>query len=207
MISCKNSCIVSLRAKSLLALMILATIPLRADDGAASIAVGGVVVMNREPRITMAKEVLLISASKVTVDYDFRNDSDEDITTAVAFPIPDYDHDLAREARGASQRGFDDFQLRIDGAATRYLVEARAFLKDTEYTDLLTTMHVDIASFDHAPEADNSPDIQRLKPAQRKPLEDLGLIDQNGGGASLEGKEEVLLATDLYRAQDRSHPS
>ncbi len=165
----------------MLPLMILATAPLRAGDGAASIAMGGLVVMNREPRITMAKEVLQISVSEVIVDYDFRNDSDEDITTTVAFPIPDYDHDLARESRGASQRGFDDFLLRIDGAETRYSVEARAFLKDTEYTHLLTTMHVDIASFGHAPEADHSLDILRLAPAQRKELENLGLIDPDGG--------------------------
>ena len=92
----------------------------------------------------MAKEVLQISESKVIVDYDFRNESGEEITTEVAFPIPDYDHDLAREGREPSQRGFDDFQLWTDGIATRYLVEARAFLKDVEYTNLLTGMHVDI---------------------------------------------------------------
>src|SRR6267143_1049025 len=102
----------SFRAKVLL-LMVLLPIHVHADDGAASIAAGGVVVMKRERRIAMAKEVLQISATKVIVDYDFRNDSDEDITTAVAFPIPDYDHDLDREARGASQRGFDNFQLWI----------------------------------------------------------------------------------------------
>jgi hypothetical protein len=60
-----------------------------ADDGAASIAAGGI-VMTRESRITMAKEVLFISESKVVVDYDFRNDTDADITTEIAFPIPDF---------------------------------------------------------------------------------------------------------------------
>ncbi len=47
-----------------------------ADDDAASIAAGGIVVMKHEPRIVMAKEVLNISPKKVIVDYDFRNDSD-----------------------------------------------------------------------------------------------------------------------------------
>jgi hypothetical protein len=60
--------------------------PLRADDGAASIAAGGLVLMKREPRIVMAKEVLRISAKSVLVDYDFRNDSDEDITLLVEKP-------------------------------------------------------------------------------------------------------------------------
>ena len=179
--SCKNSRIVRLRAKSLLPLLILAAIPLRADDGAASVAAGGVVVMNREPRVTMAKEVLQISASKVIADYDFRNDSNEDIRTEVAFPIPDYDHDLARERVEPSQLGFDDFQLWINATPTRYLVEARAFLKDIEYTKLLHSMHIDIPTFGHATLDGNSLDIQTLAPAQRKQLEAAGLVNQDGG--------------------------
>ena len=45
----------------LLPLMIMGATQLYADDGAASIAAGGIVVMKRETRITMAKEVLQIS--------------------------------------------------------------------------------------------------------------------------------------------------
>jgi hypothetical protein len=65
---------------------------LRADDGAASIAAGGIVMVH-EPRITMQKEVLRISESKVQVDYEFRNDTASDITTEVAFPVPAYSLD------------------------------------------------------------------------------------------------------------------
>lgn len=154
--------------------MVLASVYLSADDGAASIAAGGLVVMKREPRITMAKEVLRISVSKVIVDYDFRNDSDLDITTEVAFPIPDYDHDLDRTGQEA---GFDDFQLWVNGVPAHYQVEARAFLKDREYTQLLTDMHVDIASLAHAPLGKVGEDIKRLTSAQRKQLADAGLID------------------------------
>src|SRR3974390_1825434 len=116
----------SLRAKFLVPMMILGATHLRADDGAASIAAGGIVVMRHEPRITMAKEVLQISAKKVIVDYDFRNNSDQDITTEVAFPIPDYEFDLGRTG---SQQGFDDFELSIDNVPAHYLVEARALVK------------------------------------------------------------------------------
>jgi len=59
------------------------------DDSAASIAPGGLVA-RRERRIVMAKKVLRISPEKVVVDYDFRNDTDQDVTTEVAFPIPPY---------------------------------------------------------------------------------------------------------------------
>jgi hypothetical protein len=41
-----------------------------ADDGAASIAAGGL-VFTRETRIVMAKEVLTISEKKIVVDYEF----------------------------------------------------------------------------------------------------------------------------------------
>jgi hypothetical protein len=166
------------RAKVLLLNAIL-PFCLRADDGAASIAAGGIVVMMREPRIAMAKEVLQISTTKVIVDYDFRNDSDEDITTVVAFPIPDYDHDLSREGR-LSKSGFEDFRLWVDGAVTAYRVEARAFLGNTEYTDLLTGMHVDVASFGHA-RFGPSPEVQRLTSAEQRRLENSGLVDPDGG--------------------------
>jgi hypothetical protein len=36
----------------------------------------------------MEKERLTIGESKVTVEYEFLNDTDKNITTEVAFPIP-----------------------------------------------------------------------------------------------------------------------
>lgn len=65
----------------------------RSDDSAAAIAAGGL-VSRRESRIVMAKEVLKISPTKIVVDYDFRNDSDQDVTTEVAFPIPPYKNEF-----------------------------------------------------------------------------------------------------------------
>jgi Domain of unknown function (DUF4424) len=168
---------------SLLALIVSATVLLRADDGAASIAAGGVVVMRREPRISMAQEVLQISSSKVLVDYDFRNDSDQDITTEVAFPIPKYG--LGDDECDRARLAFDDFKLWIDGTPARYQIEARAFLKETEHTRLLTRMHVDIATFGYAPSSvscgpiPQNRDIQRLTADQRRKLERAGLVDEH----------------------------
>jgi hypothetical protein len=167
---------------SLLSALVASSSPLRADDGAASIAAGGVVIMSREPRITMAKEVLRISSSKVVVDYDFRNDSDDDITIEVAFPIPDYD--LSMDEADPSRQGFTDFWLRVDGQPTKYSVESRAYLKGRDCTRLLDEMHVDVASFGHATSNGDSPDIQRLSAVQRKELERLGLIDHDFVGAN-----------------------
>jgi hypothetical protein len=53
---------------------VLFLIPVRAyaDDGAASIAAGGL-VMEHEPRITMQKEVLRISADSICPDPKLRS--------------------------------------------------------------------------------------------------------------------------------------
>src|SRR5437879_637403 len=107
----------------LLLLPLLNSPAVLADDGAASIAAGGI-VMIREPGITMHKEVLRISAQKVSVDYEFRNDTDADITTEVAFPIPAYS--LEGDYELISRMGFDDFRLKVEGVPTHFNVETKA---------------------------------------------------------------------------------
>jgi hypothetical protein len=60
-----------------------------ANDSAASTAAGGI-QLRREANISMEKERLTISQDKVKVEYEFLNQTDNDITTEVAFPIPPY---------------------------------------------------------------------------------------------------------------------
>jgi hypothetical protein len=146
-----------------------------ADDGAASIAAGGI-VMTREPRITMAKEVLFISASKVKVDYDFRNDADTDITTEVAFPIPSYRLDFVKYS--IKEQGFEDFKLLVDGKPVQFNVEVKAMLGQRDVTGTLKVYGIDVATFGHFDEDHNqSRDIRRLSAAQRAALVRAGLLD------------------------------
>jgi len=63
----------------LLALLLL-PLPLGANDSAASVAVGEL-IMTSEPSISMESERLTLSLSKITVEYEFLNESDKDITT------------------------------------------------------------------------------------------------------------------------------
>lgn len=135
--------------RSLLAaiLLILTTPALYADDGAASIAAGGLVLMRREPRITMAKEVLEISPQLVRVDYDFRNDSDAVITTEVAFPIPAYK--FGDDGDTVGDPSFHHFKLYVNGKALSYQVESRAYVGKRDVTDLLHREHIDISTFGH----------------------------------------------------------
>jgi hypothetical protein len=66
--------------------------------------------MKRERRITIGTEALKISETTVIVDYyDFRNNTDQDITTEFAFPIPTYRLDWNEYSMRAV--GFDVFTL------------------------------------------------------------------------------------------------
>ncbi len=151
-------------------LLLLAASPLAADDGASSISVGGLVAA-REPRITMAKEVLVISLNKVVVDYDFRNDTDAPVTTEIAFPIPAFD--LNPDTADAAHAGFDDFKLSINGQPYAFQTEIKAVVKGKDISSMLRADGVDIASFGHADgevDSGESRDLKKLTPAQRQAL-------------------------------------
>lgn len=151
-----------------------APIPGLADDSAAAIAAGGLVPRN-ETRIVMAKEVLRIGLKKVVVDYDFRNDTNEDVTTEGAFPIPPYKNE-AEEANPAGQ-SFKSFQLWVEGKPIQYVMEAKATIGDKDVSSILEADHIDIPSFGHYGKGKKggAPDFERLPLFERQRLAKLGL--------------------------------
>jgi Domain of unknown function (DUF4424) len=158
--------------------------PARGDDSAAAIAAGGL-VPRRETRIVMAKEVLQISSTKIVVDYDFRNDSDQDVTTEVAFPIPPYENDWVEQEVKA--QSFADFRLWINNAPAKFQSEAKAFLKGKDVTSTLLADRIDVASFGHFEDAVGADhvsrnrllDIERLPKTEQERLYTLGLFDSD----------------------------
>jgi len=163
-----------------LALLALA-LPSRADDSAASVSTGGI-ILTREARITMAKEVLVISLAKITVDYDFRNDTDQNITTEVAFPVPPYN--AGEDFTASGMRPFDDFKLWVEGKPEKYEVESKAMLNGHDYTSLLTKLGVDVPSLGHYVSGDTLivHDYDKLSKVNKEQLIRLGLIDADGNG-------------------------
>jgi len=59
-----------------------------ANDTSAELKTGGLVFV-RSDAIEMEEEDLFISTEEITVDYVFRNRTDEDVRSIVAFPMPD----------------------------------------------------------------------------------------------------------------------
>lgn len=161
------------RPAALLALFLLPA-SLRANDGAASVAAGGL-RLQAERRVAMITEHLFISQEKVQVDYDFLNQSDHEVVTEVAFPIPEYG--LGPEF---SYHPFDRFSVRLDGAAVPYKVEIQAWADGRNLTRLLRSLGVDIESFaliQYAPEATRFPSqLQHLGAAALGTLRRAGAI-------------------------------
>lgn len=151
--------------------------PLCANDSAASTAAGGI-QLKREARIEMAKERLTIGTSKVIVEYEFRNDTDAEIATDIAFPIPPYAYEY--DDPGAP-RGFDDFKLWVDDKPVKYATEIHATVKGKDLTDALAKYKIDINSFGHVSDKSGDPistDVSKLSPAAHAELRTLGLIEK-----------------------------
>jgi hypothetical protein len=138
-----------------------------ANDSAASVAAGGL-QLTREPRISMDKERLTIGVNRVRVEYEFRNPTNQDVTTEIAFPIPDYKWDGDEEE---GRRSFDDFQLWVEGEPQQFTIDERALLNGVDHTAVLGATGIDIASFDKE---------ERLSTQQRSQLAKLGLMDPEG---------------------------
>ena len=111
------------------------------NDGAAEIALGGI-RLKQERRVALVKERLFISKKKVRVEYEFVNESDSEVATEIAFPIPDYHLDL-----GNGWSPIEDFKVWVNGVDYPYQTEARALVGGKEVTSLLNETGVHIASF------------------------------------------------------------
>lgn len=102
-------------------------VPAQANDSVAELGTGGL-VLSRSDSIAMESEDLFLSRDKVTVDYVFRNGSDKDIDTVVAFPMPDIEgnpNEVPSIPDG--QDNFLDFEATMDGKPLTPQLEQRVF--------------------------------------------------------------------------------
>ncbi|WP_246765241.1 DUF4424 domain-containing protein [Aminobacter sp. SR38] len=102
--------------------------PASANDTTAQLGAGGLII-GRSDQIAMESEDLFISPEKVTVDYVFRNNSDKDVETLVAFPMPDIEGspyanvDIPVDASD----NFLGFSVSIDGQEVKPELQHSAF--------------------------------------------------------------------------------
>jgi hypothetical protein len=151
-----------------------------ADDSSAALSAGGV-VLTQATDIRMAKEDLYVSPDKVRIHFEFANDSKSDISTVVAFPLPDIDASrFYEEPLGdmtADPVNFVGFTITADGKRITPQVEQRAFFKGRDVTATLNALHIPVNVISQT----NIQMMNKLKPEQAKALEKAGLT-VNGDG-------------------------
>lgn len=159
-----------------------------ANDSAASLAAGGLVVLEQTDRVAMAAERLTISPDGIDILYHFVSTTGQPETLHVAFPLPQVT--LASSLHGAwtvessDPVNFVDFRLTIDGRPVVPAVQQRAYAPDgRDVTDLLTELDLPLVSFVDPPGEDSL--WERLEGADssglRKQLTQAGLVDEWGG--------------------------
>jgi hypothetical protein len=133
----------------------------RANDSSAETAAGGLQLRN-EPRITMIKERLYIGKQfvgevqsnlpnrenkyKVIVEYEFLNESKADVTTEVAFPLPEFNYRY--EDLGGDRR-IRGFRVWVEGKTVAYSTDMQAKANGKNVTAILRKAGIEIISFGH----------------------------------------------------------
>jgi hypothetical protein len=164
----------------------LAADSVSAQDGmsAVSIAVGGL-APSRETPVAIAKEVLCI-CDGVAADYDFRNDTEQNVTAEVGISLPPYELGDHWDAVELGRHSFEDIRSWVDGKPLDIHTEAKAFLKDKDITGILEADHFDVPSFGHMEKVSEGagmpPDYSRLPPAEKQRLRDAGILHETGYG-------------------------
>lgn len=147
-------------------------LPVSANDSTAELAAGGL-VLTKTSDIEMRSEDLFISAEKVRVTYEFLNASPQDISTVVAFPLPDItveqDGDIAVPAAGTDN--FLDFSTSVDGKRVAMSLEQKVLARDFDQTELLRKLKLPLSPL-VASEA-----LDRLDAKSQEELIGLGLAE------------------------------
>lgn len=119
-----------------------------ANDTMAELKTGGLVFV-RSDAIEMASEDLYISPEEVRVAYVFRNTSDEDVESIVAFPMPEISgHPFAEIS--VPNREVDNmfgFSVEMDGKPLSPQLEQKAYAANLDVSQLLRDANVPLNPF------------------------------------------------------------
>jgi len=131
----------------LLAIAIAA--PALANDSTAELAAGGL-VLTKTDAIEMRSEDLFISREAVQVRYVFINTAGKDVTTRVAFPMPDIGGESFFFSDTSIPNRDDpanilDFRTTVDGKPVKMAVEQRALVGAVDHTAWLKRHGIPLA--------------------------------------------------------------
>lgn len=130
-----------------MALMVMAGGQAAANDSSAELATGGL-VLTKNDAVQMKSEDLFISAREIKVRYRFRNTSSADVTTLVAFPMPDVTIAYPDEVISLpteDPKNLLGFKTLVDGKPVATELEQKVLKDGVDRTDVLLKLKVPLA--------------------------------------------------------------
>ncbi len=131
-----------------LIVLLFSIISALANDSLAEMNTGGLVFVY-SPNVEMVSEELYVSTKEIRVDYIFRNNSEKDIRSIVAFPMPDITGDPYGEVAipFPDEDNFLGFSVRINGQPVEVKLQQRVFALEIDQTDLLIEANIPLMPF------------------------------------------------------------
>lgn len=163
--------------RTLVCLSILASAALvdasSANDTMSTLGAGGLVFVQTQD-VKMVSEDLYVSPDQVRVKYTFRNETDQDVKTLVAFPLPDItgSGDFMVSIPTEDPANIFGFATLFDGQPVDVTLHQYVFATNIDYTERLRALDVPLAPF-------GEPTISALNAltdAEKTELFGLGLV-------------------------------
>ena len=108
------------------------------------------IVVRDERNMLMEREELYIKSNKIEVSYVFRNLSDKDITSEVAFPIPSYEYERNGMPYDINYPVYSDFTVEVNGIKKEYGEISRALIDGKDVTEILNGLNISIKDFNES---------------------------------------------------------
>ncbi|WP_439817923.1 DUF4424 family protein [Zavarzinia sp. CC-PAN008] len=160
--------------------------PAAANDSSAVLGAGGLVLTQNDV-IVLEQEDLFLSRAEVRVAYRFRNTSDRDVETLVAFPMPVLDvAALSESDSDVPVRGdpnYLEFRTTVDGRPVVAEMEQKASFEGQDVTALLLAKGLKLSVFDPGYEAA----LTGMAPADAAVLAARRLVDMDETGHATHG--------------------
>lgn len=116
---------------------LLCAMPALANDGIAGVSAGGI-VFRKTDAIAMKKEVLTVSHSLISVDYEFVNESAREVEETIVFPLPTYH--AAVQGSGTYYGQPNGFSILVDGKPVSFTTRLVALLDGEDVTARLKSV-------------------------------------------------------------------
>ena len=178
-----------------------------ADDSTAQLDMGGLRFTHSDA-IQMVSEDLYLSMSQVRVRYTFRNLTNRDVTTLVAFPLPEISPNYYYEPveiPAPGEANFVHFRTSVDGHDVPMAIDQRAKLEGHgDVTDRVRAVGLPLSPIDpHFSDA-----VARMNAAARSELVHDGLLEALAPGDKTQPTEyRALWALDTAFHRSQTFPA